>query len=882
MRRAVVGVWLAVSSVGLSLGMAAAPPVAAAPTVTVQDMGSEVFDVVADGSSLWVSLPVAGVVAELDETSLVEQRQISPGQGQPRGIDRLSDGVLAVANHGAQSYSEIDTGTGIAVPYPLPELEHTATWDVIEAPDGAVLVTADSGGQADLVRVDRSDGHAATKVGGDRRFGSKPRLAQGGDTVVVGQEDEVISFDATDPALPVLGVSSGRTSPYAAHLAVSPDGDTVFVGGGTVARSSDMISIGAAPVQGVPVALDGGARMLYVSDGAIEEVETTTYSIVTSHAIEACGFTAAPTSAVAVGARTVVVAAGTRVCRIVLPAATPPPAPEAVVPVRATDAFGTVTRVVDAGTSVGDVVVSGNSLWATLPGSNRLLELDAATLAERRRPLIGSGPRGIDVRSDGNLVVALDGATGFAEFTPATAAIATHTVPLLGAERTWDIAVAPDGSVLVSATDGLAYIVRVDPANGYAAARVADGRIIRAAPTFGVGPDFVVVGEDFLPNSLYKLDASNPAMPIVAEDRRDLSGTTHPRVSPDGSWIHLRHGDFVDPILVRRGTHGFGQLFLPSTDGEVLFAIDHDYVVLLDATSLSFTGFIGGYDISGCGFPPSSVDDLGLAVTVPDSPRSLVVTAGSRICRIDYAPGERPVASLHYGDGPVSAPFVYGGLGDTLLFCDWDGDGVDEAVAVRPSDNNWYLARDPGPGVAAVHFRYGGNPALGDIPICGDWNGDGHDTPGVYRTSTSEFHLRYTNRPGPANRVFRYGNPSLGDRPITGDFDGDGDDEPSIFRTSDNQWYIKYQAGPGRADTSFRYGRPGQGDTALVGDWIGDGVDTIAIVRDGLYYLRNSLSGGPADIVVDIGAFPADTPVAGRWAPTTFDGLGYLRTRFTG
>ena len=54
----------------------------------------------------------------------------------------------------------------------------------------------------------------------------------------------------------------------------------------------------------------------------------------------------------------------------------------------------------------------------------------------------------------------------------------------------------------------------------------------------------------------------------------------------------------------------------------------------------------------------------------------------------------------------------------------------------------------------------------------------------------------------------------------------------------------------------------------MVGDFNGSGSDTIGVFRNGTFYLRNSLSTGPADIVFSFGA-GGGHPVMGHWTVPT-------------
>ena len=69
---------------------------------------------------------------------------------------------------------------------------------------------------------------------------------------------------------------------------------------------------------------------------------------------------------------------------------------------------------------------------------------------------------------------------------------------------------------------------------------------------------------------------------------------------------------------------------------------------------------------------------------------------------------------------PTSS-FTYGvQTGDRGLLCDWDGDGVDEAVIYRAG--TWYLRDGTSSGGTAGQIVFG---TASDTPLCGDVDGDG-------------------------------------------------------------------------------------------------------------------------------------------------------------
>ncbi|MBI4917566.1 MAG: VCBS repeat-containing protein [Acidobacteria bacterium] len=101
-----------------------------------------------------------------------------------------------------------------------------------------------------------------------------------------------------------------------------------------------------------------------------------------------------------------------------------------------------------------------------------------------------------------------------------------------------------------------------------------------------------------------------------------------------------------------------------------------------------------------------------------------------------------------------------------------------------------------------------------------------------------------------------------------------GVDTPGIYRASDRSWYLKNSSSGGAADLVFPYGDPS--DQAVKGDWDGDGDDTVGIYRNGTFYIRNSNTAGNADIVIGFGV-AGDIPIAGDWDGDGIDTIGIYR-----
>lgn len=249
------------------------------------------------------------------------------------------------------------------------------------------------------------------------------------------------------------------------------------------------------------------------------------------------------------------------------------------------------------------VVISGSTSQVV----NRI-RLDTAAL---RRALgdsvsdvvVGTRPHGIDISLDGSLLfVALNETSAVAYVDLETLAVSQVVIGAeLGDSRTWDVIEGKPNRVFASAnpsSSGFAYIAMIKRDEGNAASRVAGERIIRARPTFAASPDgqFLYVGEGFSPNSLYKLDLSSDAAPIVLEDvHGSVSGTDQLGVSPDGGLIYLGSGqvlqtsDFVQIGLVDSGVPRVSadgsQVYVAKLPGSVE-VFETDFFTKLDTVDL--------------------------------------------------------------------------------------------------------------------------------------------------------------------------------------------------------------------------------------------------------------------------------------------------------
>ena len=223
--------------------------------------------------------------------------------------------------------------------------------------------------------------------------------------------------------------------------------------------------------------------------------------------------------------------------------------------------------------------------------------------------------------------------------------------------------------------------------------------------------------------------------------------------------------------------------------------------------------------------------------------------------------GSRSETADDWLDGP------YGQTGDLPVRGDWNGDGLDDLGAYRPSDGRFYLDLD-GWGLWSASDPFG---TAADLPVSGDWDGDGAAEIGLYHPAARTFTLDLDGSLSPtAADVTTAPFGALGDQPVTGDWNGDRRDEIGVWRPGTRVFYLDAN---GSRDwntgdrTTQPYGLPG--DQPLAGDWNGDGPDEIGVYRPSTqrFYLdldaSSSVTSGDA-ISAPFGA-AGDLPLPGRW-----------------
>lgn len=218
------------------------------------------------------------------------------------------------------------------------------------------------------------------------------------------------------------------------------------------------------------------------------------------------------------------------------------------------------SRQVTLGGAAFDLEVDepGNRAFVSVPELNQILEIDLVTFTVSRTFVTSGPPLGIDLSQDrATLYAALDDLGSIAYVDVATGVeTVVSLLAELGDQRTYDTVEVAPGRILVSAdpnSNGIAFIVAVRRDLGNAAQRVASNRVIRAAPEFAVAPDgnTVFVREGFFPASVYKLDAAQADLPLIAEDiHGSLSDTEHIQMNPNGAVMITRSGQLISTSTV--------------------------------------------------------------------------------------------------------------------------------------------------------------------------------------------------------------------------------------------------------------------------------------------------------------------------------------------
>lgn len=226
------------------------------------------------------------------------------------------------------------------------------------------------------------------------------------------------------------------------------------------------------------------------------------------------------------------------------------------------------------------------------------------------------------------------------------------------------------------------------------------------------------------------------------------------------------------------------------------------------------------------------------------------------------------VNELHYR-GATPASSAMGIASDTVLSCDWNGDGISTPATF--SGGIWTIRNSMSTSDPGTRFTFGNGT---DQPICGDWNGDGVETIGVYRSGVA--YVRNANAAGPANGTIVYG--ARGDVAIVGDWDRDGYDTLGVARPNGaaKQFILTNSNIRATVARTFLFGNAS--DVPVSGDWTNSGYSTVGVKRGAQWFLAHSNVRVAADSVFAFGN-RGDRAITGRWAAGRGTSVGVVRPR---
>ena len=191
-------------------------------------------------------------------------------------------------------------------------------------------------------------------------------------------------------------------------------------------------------------------------------------------------------------------------------------------------------------------------------------------------------------------------------------------------------------------------------------------------------------------------------------------------------------------------------------------------------------------------------------------------------------------------------------------------EAVGDEVGAAGLVSRWFFTNNLTGGAADFELTFG-SPTDADFYV-GDWDGNGIDDLAYRRGKT----FTLMDLPTRRTTVISYGKP--GDEVFVGDWDGNGTDTFAVRRG--NIFYVKNSIASGNADVIIGYGRAG--DEVFVGDWDSNGTDTFAVRRGNVFHVRNSVTTGVADVVFGYGR-AADQVLVGDWNGDNIDSFAVRR-----
>ena len=444
-----------------------------------------------------------------------------------------------------------------------------------------------------------------------------------------------------------------------------------------------------------------------------------------------------------------------------------------------------------------------------------------------------------------------------------------RTVPACGTNQTaYDIAVAPDGNIIVVGGDGVipvssggcpgaipaAIMLKISPTGSLLTPTYfprptgnfrfqsltiqTDGKIL-----VGYNDDGATAGayqilrynSDFTPDTSFGTNGS-ATFPIGTADPRGYVTSIHVESSGKIVVIGYIAPNNAQPSIARflpNGTldttfNGTGRLKFPDDQNvnllvnKIIRQPDGKYLI-----SGAISQGWGGYRVNPNGTLDSTFGNRtapGIAWFNPPTGNSTSVPAilpdGSMI-QFGYANGGNNTI--------VRLVKINQNQNRNANLFDFDGDAKTDISIFRPSVGQWFYLRSSNSTVYGATFG-----SSTDKPVPADYTGDGKTDLAFFVPSSGLwFVLRSEDS---SFYAFPFG--SLGDIAIPADYDGDGKADAAVFRPSNGVWYISRSTG---GVTIQPFGL--SSDKPAVADYDGDGKSDIAIFRPSVgewYYLRSS------------------------------------------
>ena len=267
---------------------------------------------------------------------------------------------------------------------------------------------------------------------------------------------------------------------------------------------------------------------------------------------------------------------------------------------------------------------------------------------------------------------------------------------------------------------------------------------------------------------------------------------------------------------------------------------------------------------------PSSPVKIG-EIALPSTPTSVSVSNGNTAVALPADPTQDP-GTVRVTVRGMTEDYKVGSLPDMVTFTP-DGSRV---LVANEGEPEGYEEGDVDPEGSISMITLTGKALLRDSLTSGPatdslnfgWTGATTYAGNVLGGPETEFISRVGNlfdiydRDGNLLQTLAYGTAE--DEVFVGDWNGDGYDTLAVRRG--NVFYVKDTLAGGPADRLFGYGRPG--DQVFLGDFDGNGSDGIAVRRGNVIYVRQTLTSGPATTVFGYG-LATDGLLVGDW-----DGVG--------